>query len=65
MATSTRTISVERRVRIVTISEFSKFVTEMIQFEKENGDLQENIENEDWGAPQDEIYEYLASCDCD
>lgn len=49
----------------MTINELAEFITEMIQFEKENGDLQENIENEDWGALQDEIYEYLANCDCD
>lgn len=45
----------------MTISEFSKIVTEMIQDEKET--FKEYIENEDWGALQDEIYEYLASCD--
>lgn len=47
----------------MTANELAGFVTEMIQFEKENGDLQENIENENWDALKDEIYEYLASCD--
>lgn len=47
----------------MTINKLAEFITEMIQFEKENGDLEENIENEDWDALEDEIYEYLASCD--
>lgn len=45
----------------MTISEFSKFVTEMIQYEKET--FQEYIENEDWESLEDEIYEYMVNCD--
>lgn len=45
----------------MTINEFAKFITEMIRDEKET--FQEYIENEDWDALEDEIYEYLASCD--
>lgn len=41
------------------ISEFAKFVTEMIQNEKEI--FKEYIENEDWESLEGEIYEYAAN----
>lgn len=41
------------------ISEFAKFVTEMIQYEKKI--FKEYIENEDWESLEDEIYEYAAN----
>lgn len=45
----------------MTIDEFSKFVTEMIQYEKEF--FLECIKNEDWDSLEDEIYECMVNCD--
>lgn len=41
-------------------NEFAMAVTEMIRAEKDF--FKESIENEDWDALHDEIYEYAASC---
>lgn len=45
----------------MTINEFSKFVTGMIQDDKET--FKEYIENEDWQSLEDLIYENMVNCD--
>ena len=42
-------------------SEFAKVVVEMIQSETET--FKELIENEDWEALEDEVFEYAQSAD--